>query len=345
MKKILFIESGSGYGGSSKCLFLLLKYFNTDSVEPSVLYYNFGPNIGSIQKLNVKTKKYSFITAFLSIFHSDLVYINNEIYSHFLNIIFARILHKRCICHVRIVRALTRGEKFLSKWVDRFVAVSNLCKDILVREGIPSEKIEVIYDGVEQESVSNKNLNNLNLKIGVVSRIVPKKGHFTFVCAVDILIRKGIDVNFLIFGDDTDAKKITFSKLSKMVYEKHLEGAINFMGWQADTQAIYEKIDIVVCPSELQESFGMNVAEAMVFKKSVIASKVGAYSELIQDGVNGLLFVPGDENDLAKKIELLLTDQGLRERLSQKAYKTAREKFDIKTNVAKIEQLIDEEVA
>ena len=115
------------------------------------------------------------------------------------------------------------------------------------------------------------------------------------------------------------------------------------MGWETDLDKIYAKIDIAVCPSELNESFGMNVAEAMSYGKPVIASNTGAYAELIQDGANGLLFKPGVYSDLADKLEMLMNDEPMRKKLSNEAYTTVGEKFNVEANVIKIEKLLYEE--
>ncbi len=339
--KIVFLESGSGFGGSSKCLCLLLKHLKSD-IKPVVLYYNFGPNIDLIQKSGIKIERCSFLSVLSNILESDLVYINNEIYSHFLNIILSKILYRKCICHVRGIRPLTRREKFLAKWVDRFIAVSNTCKENLIKEGIPATRIQVIYDGIEQALAETYQKTNPKIKVGVVGRISREKGQDVFIKAAKEVLNKYKDIEFLVIGDDAQVGKLTLINLKSLVQGYRLDEVVSFSGWKTDVKEIYRELDIIVCPSLLREALGNVVIEAMAFAKPIVASNIGAYPEMIQDGINGLLFEPGNSNDLAQKIELLLSDLGLRKRLSEKAHETAKEKFDIKINVSKVEALINE---
>jgi glycosyltransferase involved in cell wall biosynthesis len=62
----------------------------------------------------------------------------------------------------------------------------------------------------------------------------------------------------------------------------------------------------VILPSECYENFPMSALEAFSLGKPVIGSNLGGITEIIDDNINGLLFTPGDRDDLAKKIANLL---------------------------------------
>ena len=67
--------------------------------------------------------------------------------------------------------------------------------------------------------------------------------------------------------------------------------------------------------------------EAMKHHLPVIAPRLGAYPEIIEDGVNGLLFSPGDHVDLAKKIKILSLDNDLCRQLGKNGYQKLKEKY------------------
>jgi glycosyltransferase involved in cell wall biosynthesis len=345
VKKILFLESGSGYGGSSKCLFLFLKYLDRKKYFPLVLYYNLGPNIEAIQNIEICAQKYSIAALFSNIRKSDLVYTNNEIYSHFFNIILAKVFGKKCICHIRGMRPLTRGEKIVSKLANKFIAVSNICKKNLIREGLPEAKIDVVYDGIELGNAGFLKSENKKLRIGAVGRISKGKGQEVFVEAAKTLLSKNQNIKFFIIGDDVLEGKPVLNHLKSLVKGYELEEHVYFTGWKTDVKEIYGNLDIVVCPSILNEALGNAVIEAMMFSKPIIASNTGAYPEMIQDNEEGLLFKVGDAADLAQKIDILLKNEPLRIRLGQQASRMAKEKFNIECTVYEIERIIHEEFA
>ncbi|MEK6758805.1 MAG: glycosyltransferase family 4 protein [Deltaproteobacteria bacterium] len=82
----------------------------------------------------------------------------------------------------------------------------------------------------------------------------------------------------------------------------------------------------LVLPSR-SEAMGRVLIEAMACAKPVIGSNVGGIPEVIDDGRNGLLFEPGNDADLAWKMEMLLTDEALRARMGEAGAQTVRKKF------------------
>jgi glycosyltransferase involved in cell wall biosynthesis len=90
-----------------------------------------------------------------------------------------------------------------------------------------------------------------------------------------------------------------------------------FVGWltQAELPRYLRAADMVVLPTVAQEALGRTAVEAMAVGRPVVASRLGGLPATVVDGVTGLLCEPGDPEDLARKIETLLDDAALRERL------------------------------
>jgi glycosyltransferase involved in cell wall biosynthesis len=96
-----------------------------------------------------------------------------------------------------------------------------------------------------------------------------------------------------------------------------VDGFTRFVGWlsQAELPRHLRAADLLVAPAIAQEALGRTAVEAMAAGRPVVASRLGGLPATVSEGVTGLLFEPGDADDLARKLELLLDDPGLRQRL------------------------------
>jgi glycosyltransferase involved in cell wall biosynthesis len=83
----------------------------------------------------------------------------------------------------------------------------------------------------------------------------------------------------------------------------------------------------VVVPSEWYENAPMSVLEAFAYGKPVIAARIGGIPELVADGVTGLLFEPGNANDLQRAIERLIERPGLAAEMGRRAREDVEARF------------------
>jgi glycosyltransferase involved in cell wall biosynthesis len=102
-----------------------------------------------------------------------------------------------------------------------------------------------------------------------------------------------------------------------------------FVGWtsQEELPHHYRDADIVAVPTIAQDALSRTSVEAMASGRPVVASRIGGLPWTVTDGLTGLLFEPGDEADLARKLELLLDDQELRYRMGLAGRKRFEEDF------------------
>ncbi len=119
--------------------------------------------------------------------------------------------------------------------------------------------------------------------------------------------------NLLVAGDGPLRQSYT-----QLVKKLGLENNIQFLGHRSDVEKLLAKAHIFILPS-IYEPFGMAAAEAMAAGRPVIASNVGGLREIVDHGVNGLLFTPRSHHELAQHITKLLTDKELWTRMSQNA--------------------------
>jgi hypothetical protein len=165
-----------------------------------------------------------------------------------------------------------------------------------------------------------------------VGRIAHQKGTHIFVQAVLKLLDSGRDVRARIMGGDTPTGPLARSMLATIreaIPARHMP-KFEIRDDQHPRHVLLEAIrhaTVCVYPS-LWENFPYACAEAMASGATVLGSDGGGIPEMIQDGINGLLFQSEDAADCAEKLARLLDDPGLAKRLASAA-------------PARIEQLCD----
>ncbi|MFA6171738.1 MAG: glycosyltransferase family 4 protein [Patescibacteria group bacterium] len=227
---------------------------------------------------------------------------------------------------------LKRLTSFLSA---RVVAISEAVRNYLIkREGVPEDKLTVIYNGTETEKYAfNERSYEQKDKIiiGSVGRLTRQKGFEYLIEAVSKL-ESGIEIECLIAGDGEERANL------EMLINKHgLQNRVKLIGWQKAGEFL-KKIDIFVLPS-VWEGLGIAVIEAGLSGLPVIASDIDGLREIITDSNQGCLFKPGDANDLKEKLEYLIGNADERKRLGCGLQRNLREKFSIKKIAGEYEEL------
>ncbi len=237
-------------------------------------------------------------------------------------------------------------ERFIGRFVtDEIIAISDNQKEDLIQFGISkSDKIRVMSIGLELDRFLNVEEKRGELRreldlsdectlVGIVGRLVPIKGHLYFLrAAKDVLDTLGNSrVRFLIIGDGELRKE-----LESQCRELGIEKSVIFLGWRNDLERIYADLDVVVL-SSLNEGTPVSVIEAMASGKAVAATKVGGVSDIIKDGVSGILVPSKDHISLAQAIIKLLNDPKLRLTLGNEGRKRVYPEYDVSNLVKNME--------
>ena len=144
-----------------------------------------------------------------------------------------------------------------------------------------------------------------------------RKGVHYIIEALSLIPRP--DVKLLIVGSGDEKY---YGRLAEL---KQVNERVIFISHNSNLWEYYAASDVFVFPT-IYEPFGLVIVEAMASGLPVITSRVAGAADLIIDGVNGLLLTdPGNINDLAAKIELLLSNAGLRKTMGERARETAEE--------------------
>lgn len=134
------------------------------------------------------------------------------------------------------------------------------------------------------------------LTLGVFGRMSPEKGHQVLLDALALAKDELPDIKVLFAGDGQEEQA-----LRARSQRLGLDSMVHFLGYQSDMTPLYHGIDLLVLPS-LSEGLPNVALEAMSHGRPVLATKVGAVPEVLEDGVTGWLVTPGSVTALAGKL-------------------------------------------
>lgn len=163
-----------------------------------------------------------------------------------------------------------------------------------------------------------------------VGRLVEKKGVITLLEALALLARNHPDLQLTCIGDGPER-----AGLEQRAAALHIADRVKFRGAVPNHQipAYLRAARIAVVPSLVagsgdQEGLGLVAVEALGCGCATVVSDLPALRDVVEDGSNGLVFRAGDAADLAAKLELLLQDQPLYDRLTAAGRQSVTGKFD-----------------
>jgi len=167
-----------------------------------------------------------------------------------------------------------------------------------------------------QQSRERLGLPAGKLIVGIVARLQRWKGVHVFLEAARELIDEKPELLFLVVGGQHPLEPDYVTNLQQQSRDLGLHDHVYFTGHQADAAQWMAAMDIVASAS-FGEPFGMVIIEAMALGKPVIATRLGGPTEIITDGVDGLLVSPGNVAELVQALRRLIDEPGLRVTLGQ----------------------------
>jgi glycosyltransferase involved in cell wall biosynthesis len=213
---------------------------------------------------------------------------------------FHHVLTHRCSDGSLAQSAALYLEAITQRWlgsydkVDRFLAPSRFMRDSVLRR-FSADRVVLLYNGVDVSKISASGRDK-----GYVlycGRLAPGKGAETLLHAHEAA---GCRWPVVIAGTGplTDDLKSQFTR--NVRFAGQLSGET--------LSTTIAEASVVVVPSEWCENCPMSVLEAMAHGKAVIATRIGGIPELVNDRVTGLLFEPGNADELRIHLECLMGD-------------------------------------
>lgn len=183
--------------------------------------------------------------------------------------------------------------------------------------------------------------NHENLTVVCVGRLAPEKGQEILLEAVTRLKGQGRSLRLRLVGDGPDRAWLE-SRASALGIASHVE----FVGWVQPEllRDVYAETDLCVL-SSLAEGVPVVLMEAMAMQIACVAPRITGIPELIEHGVDGLLFTAGDVTELSEQIGMLLDSRELRLTVGRAARVRVLRDYDLATNTKRFAAVLREHLA
>jgi glycosyltransferase involved in cell wall biosynthesis len=225
-----------------------------------------------------------------------------------------------------------------------FATISEFNQRYLASQGVDLDKVKIIRCGVDPAQFSQRQEipDNAIPRIGVIGRLVAKKGIDTLIEAVSLLKKQGMQVELQIAGSGPlDAE------LKSLVTEKELTTEdVCFLGVipHSEVAGFIKSLDMFVLPCKQDENGDVDgipvvLMEAMLSGVPVISSKLSGIPELVIANKTGLLIEQNDSVALAEAISKMINAPVLKVNLIEQAVVRVKQEFSQSDNAQKLNEL------
>jgi glycosyltransferase involved in cell wall biosynthesis len=223
---------------------------------------------------------------------------------------------------------------------DAFRAISTSTRDQIRHLGGTQPLVQIpTWSDIDLFLEAGRRRTTLGRDVLYAGVLIPRKGVHHLIAAFAKAERPS-DTRLILVGDSPDARYRR--ELDRQVRDHRLGNSVVFTPALAPA-VLAERMSIarmLVLPS-LSEGLGRVVFEAMAAGAPVIGSNVGGIPDLIQDGLNGFLVTPGDEEQLADRMTVLLLDADMNARMGAAAREFAATRLSAERYFAEYQRLFD----
>ena len=241
----------------------------------------------------------------------------------------AKIMHKKTIFHFH-----PSNEKFLYESANKSLYRNLFSRADLVlvlseqwrrwiKEALGlTEHIEVLYNPcpiVERKPELKQN------EILFAGTVIPRKGYADLIRGFAMIASKHPDWKVVIAGNGEIDKAKAIAK------ECGIENQVVFLGWvNGHAKDLAFQRASIYCLASDGEGFPMGVLDAWAYGIPCVVTPVGGLPDIVIDGENALVFPVGDVDILARQLERMISDNGLRNRIAQASLELAHTTFNVK---------------
>ena len=230
------------------------------------------------------------------------------------------------------VALMVAAHRLLGTWknqVDLFIATSQFSVRKFIEAGLPADRVVFKPNFVECDPGQEAGAGGFALFVG---RLSPEKGLDTLI---DAWSRLKNPPKLKIIGDGPMADLIANAP------------GVEWLGRQP-AQVVYDTIgqaSLLVLPSRCYETFGRVVAEAFAKGTPVIVSEGGAMAEMVDSGRTGMLFKPGDAQDLVRAVEAMFSDPSRLAAMRSEAHQQYLKLYTAESNYDQLVSLYNQALA
>jgi glycosyltransferase involved in cell wall biosynthesis len=242
--------------------------------------------------------------------------------------------YRRSYLGSSVAATMLAVHSFLKTWetrVHKFIALTEFSRAKFIEGGLSASKINVKpnFTSLDPETTSREGEYAL-----YVGRIVPEKG---LRILLEAWKKLAVSIPLKSAGDGPMRKDLESEIVRLNLQNVHLLGRLP----KSDIVKAMQEARFLIFPSLWFEGFPMTLVEAFATRLPVIASRLGSIAEIVQDGVTGLLFEPGNPIDLAEKVTWAwchsaeLNDMAVPARLEYESKYTPARNLDLLTSIYK----------
>lgn len=235
-----------------------------------------------------------------------------------------------------IVNFFKKVQTWVARRANKIIVPSYYFKTIIFNWGIKTEKIKVIYNGINLPNHLGVRHPSRGEKVILsVGRLVPWKGFKVLIEIMPNLLEKSPSLRLMIVGSGPQQ-----SELEELIKKLKLEERVILTGQlsREDLLELKNKADIFVLNTHW-ESFSFDTLEAMAVGLPVVTTKIGSLPELIEQNQEGILVEPDDREAIAEAIQKILQDDIFRQTIVQNAYEKSKQ-FSLQNTLDNLEKLL-----
>ena len=281
-----------------------------------------------INWIHVSWTKDILLGVFLKIFtpgNIKLVFYRQMKLTRFKNSIYHRFIYSKVDLYLVITRKL----------------YDEACKYLPLKSSIvhiltygirqPSSKISIS----KKEFFKKQSLDPSLFSIGIFSRIEEQKGQHLVLEAIN---KSEYKIQVCIIGHCMDKDYKT--RLRAISNNYNVSSLISFSGFLESPMNYMPFFDLIILPT-YEETFGLIVAEAMFMKVPVLGSNAGGVPEIISHNSNGFLFETKNYDDLHEKIDMIIENSELREKVIDNGFRFVNENYDYHRHFYEFERILN----
>jgi glycosyltransferase involved in cell wall biosynthesis len=232
-----------------------------------------------------------------------------------------------------VVGAMQVTQRLRGVWrnrVDAFFTLTEFARQKFVDAGLPAERIHVKYNSVSPDPGVGLGAGGY---VALVGRLSPEKGIATALQAWE---RNASLPPLVVVGDGPMKRQVQAATAR--------DSRISCLGelTNVEAQRVIGNAAALLMPSLWYETFGRTIAEAYATGTPVVASRLGAMAELVDDRTTGTLFTAGDSNDLAAKVmQITVAGSSEREAMRTAARRAYERRFLPQHNYSRLIEIYD----
>ena len=223
----------------------------------------------------------------------------------------------------------------VSGFVQENLSAAMRAKALVIYNGIDAHKVFALQEHGDLRKLIG--VSDQHRLIGIFGSISLVKGHELFLKVAANLSKAFPDARFVIVGHENETLRMRFGltdRLHQIIAENDLADKVFFTGFVPEAWRFMGDCDIICMPTVSYgrvsgEGFGLVAAETMAAGVPIVAAGCGALPEIIENMQSGILFEPGNEDEMTTAITKLLNDETFRRQMAENGQKRISENFDI----------------